>query len=312
MLLFIILSITTGGFIPLQTSINSRLGERVKKPFLSSLISFSIGTIFILILNLFSESSLPLVNGSLTSLPWWGYLGGAIGMLCLTLNIFLFPILGSVQTVIIPMVGQIIMSMIIDNFGLLYAQHSPLTLTKVFGIILIIAGIIITIALPQILAKKRSSISKNNKSKKFIWQIIALLDGFAFATESTINGHVGTVLKSPISSAFLTFLLASVILIIINLIQGNFKNLKYIHSTHMPAWNFLGGIIGSINIFTNALLVPQIGIGLATILGLLGQIIISLVIDHWGLLGSEINKVNKLQISGIFTIILGIVTIELI
>lgn len=80
----------------------------------------------------------------------------------------------------------------------------------------------------------------------------------------------------------------------------------------MPAWNFLGGIIGSINIFTNALLVPQIGIGLATILGLLGQIIISLVIDHWGLLGSEINKVNKLQISGIFTIILGIVTIELI
>lgn len=145
-----------------------------------------------------------------------------------------------------------------------------------------------------------------------IWQIIALFDGFAFSIESTINGHVGIVLKSPIYSAFLTFLIASIILIVINILQGNFKNMKFIASAHTPWWNFLGSIIGGINIFINAFLVPQIGIGLATILGLLGQIIISLVIDNWGFLGAEINKINKLQISGILTIILGIVAIELI
>jgi Uncharacterized protein conserved in bacteria len=312
MLLFFILGITTGGFIPLQTSINSQLRNRVKTPFLSSLISFLVGTVFLIILSVLTGSGIPLMNGSLSALPWWGYLGGIIGMICLTINIFLFPILGSVQTVIIPMVGQILMSVVIDNFGWFYAKTSPLSLTKLLGIILVIAGIMITIALPSILSKKSNTTKSTNRNQKLIWQIIALLDGFAFSIESTINGHVGVVLKSPIYSAFLTFLIASVILIVINLIQGNFKNMKFIASTHTPWWNFLGGIIGGINIFINAFLVPQIGIGLATILGLLGQIIISLVIDNWGFLGAEINKINKLQITGILTIILGIVAIELI
>jgi len=311
MLLFIILGITTGGFIPLQTSINSQLRNKVKTPFLSSLISFLVGTVFLLILSISTGAGIPLINGSLSALPWWGYLGGIIGMVCLTINIFLFPVLGSVQTVIITMVGQILMSVVIDNFGWFYAKASPMSLTKLLGLILVIAGIMITIALPSILSKKTAT-KTTTGSKKLIWQIIALLDGFAFSIESTINGHVGTVLHSPIYSAFLTFIIASIILIIINLVQGNFKNMKYIASERTPWWNFLGGIIGGINIFINAFLVPQIGIGLATILGLLGQIIISLVIDNWGFLGAEINKISKLQITGILTIILGIVAIELI
>lgn len=312
MLLFIILGITTGGFIPLQTSINSQLRDRVKTPFLSSLISFLVGTIFLLALSLLTGAGVPLLNGTLSNLPWWGYLGGIIGMVCLTINIFLFPVLGSVQTVIIPMVGQILMSVVIDNFGWFDAKTSPLTLTKLLGLVLVIAGIMITIALPSILAAKKYNVKTARNSKKTIWQIIALLDGFAFSIESTINGHVGVVLKSPISSAFLTFIIASVILIIINLGQGNFKNMAYIKTTHTPWWNFFGGIIGGTNIFINAFLVPRIGIGLATILGLLGQISISLVVDNWGFLGAEIKKVDKLQISGILTIIMGIVAIELI
>jgi len=311
MLLFIILGITTGGFIPLQTSINSQLRNKVKTPFLSSLISFLVGTVFLLILSISTGAGIPILNGSLSALPWWGYLGGIIGMICLTINIFLFPVLGSVQTVIIPMVGQILMSVVIDNFGWFYAKANPMSLTKLSGLILVIAGIMITIALPSILSKKTAT-KTTTGSKKLIWQIIALLDGFAFSIESTINGHVGTVLHSPIYSAFLTFIIASIILIIINLVQGNFKSMKDIASEHTPWWNFLGGIIGGINIFINAFLVPKIGIGLATILGLLGQIIISLVIDNWGFLGAEINKISKLQITGIFTIILGIVAIELI
>ena len=314
MLLFIILGITTGGFIPLQTSINSQLRDRVKTPFLSSLISFLVGTVFLIILSLLTGSGIPLLNGSLSAMPWWGYLGGIIGMICLTINIFLFPILGSVQTVIIPMVGQVLMSVVIDNFGWFYAKTSPLTLIKLIGLILVIAGIMITIALPAILSKSKEKLTtkSTNRKQKLVWQTIALLDGFAFSIESTINGHVGTVLKSPIHSAFLTFLIASILLIIINLAQGNFKNIKFIASTHTPWWNFLGGIIGGINIFINAFLVPQIGIGLATILGLLGQIVISLVIDNWGLLNAKVNKVSKLQIDGILTIILGIVAIELL
>ena len=49
--------------------------------------------------------------------PWWIWIGGALGVIYLTGNIVLFPKLGSVQTVIMPILGQIVMSMLIDNFG---------------------------------------------------------------------------------------------------------------------------------------------------------------------------------------------------
>ncbi len=78
----------------------------VQSPFLASLFSFAIGTLFLALIAIFQGVPLLITSDVFARTPWWTYLGGLLGMLGLTANILLFPILGSVQTVILPILGQ--------------------------------------------------------------------------------------------------------------------------------------------------------------------------------------------------------------
>ena len=49
--------------------------------------------------------------------PLWIWFGGLLGVVALTGNILLFPHLGAVQTVVLPIAGQIMMGVVIDHFG---------------------------------------------------------------------------------------------------------------------------------------------------------------------------------------------------
>ncbi|MCJ0580296.1 DMT family transporter [Enterococcus cecorum] len=87
--------------------------------------------------------------------PWWAYLGGLLGMLGLTANILLFLILGSVQTVILPILGQLLMSILIDHFGLFHTLLRPLSFIRFLGLISLIVGVLLIVFLPSYLKQKR-------------------------------------------------------------------------------------------------------------------------------------------------------------
>ncbi|WP_312193981.1 DMT family transporter, partial [Exiguobacterium sp.] len=131
-MLAIIIGFIIGLLVPVQTSVNTRLRGVVGSPYLASLISFSIGSLFLLMLVL-------LVDGNLTGLtatadePFWIWGGGVLGVIYLTGNILLFPRLGGVQTVIMPIFGQVIMGLLIDHFGLFEANVTTFSLTRIIG-----------------------------------------------------------------------------------------------------------------------------------------------------------------------------------
>lgn len=52
---------------------------------------------------------------------WWDFL---------TSNVLLFPRLGAVQTVILPILGRILMGTLIDSFGWFHAMQLQMTLMR--------------------------------------------------------------------------------------------------------------------------------------------------------------------------------------
>ncbi|MBB1079213.1 DMT family transporter [Limosilactobacillus sp. STM2_1] len=308
MVFLIALGLIAGGLVPVQTSVNSRLRQDINEPFLASGISFLVGTLFLIIFGLFTGS--PFIGFSeLGQLPWWGYLGGVLATICLTANIFMFGELGSVLAIVLPMVGQIIFGILIDTFGWFGTQVIPLTAMKVGGAILVLLGIILIVVFPSL--HHRSITTKQSGSKLF-WEIGGIVSGMIYASEIAINGHVGKVLHSPIHAAFLTFLISTILLLGFVTVRGNITRLALIRKNHTPWWGFLGGIIGGFSIYLAALLVPQIGNGSAITLGILGQIAISLLIDTFGLLGGQKRPAERVQIIGLFVLIVGVVFTELL
>ena len=79
---------------------------------------------------------------------------------------------------------------------------------------------------------------------------------------------------------------------------------KLILST-VPWWVFLGGVCGAIYILVSLVSAPKLcGVLLVTCL-VAGQIIASIVIDHFGLVSYAVRPITLRKFTGVLLIILG-------
>lgn len=110
----------------MQTSVNTRLWKKVGSPFNAALVSFLVGLLFLSALLLVTGQGLHIPFAQLLDELAWIWIGGICGVVFLTGNILLFLKLGGVQTVVLPVLGQILMGLAIDNFELFYSQQTSL------------------------------------------------------------------------------------------------------------------------------------------------------------------------------------------
>ncbi|MBZ2405988.1 DMT family transporter [Liquorilactobacillus hordei] len=306
------IGILIGIFLPMQTAINSRLRVFVTSSFIASTISFSVGTLFLGILVAITHGVLLPSTAIISNQPLWIWLGGILGIIFLTGNILLFPHIGGVQTVIMPILGQILASMLIDNFGLFYSSHHPLTFLRLCGALLVFAGVIVSVALPSILHHdKLAAKTKESSLLLFCWRVFGIITGSFSAIQSAINGHLGVILNSSINAAFFSFLIGTIFLWLIVLIKDR-KSLKNLKSSQIAWWNWTGGLLGAIFVTGNSFLVPHLGTGVVTVIVLIGMIIGSLLVDHFGLFLSPKHPVQLTQIIGIIVMVIGVGIIKLL
>lgn len=70
-----------------------------------------------------------------------------------------------------------------------------------------------------------------------------------------------------------------------------------------PAWQLLGGVLGPIYVIILTVVTPAIGIAMTMIGILAGQVFKSLIIDHFGLLGTSRRKIDSKRIIALIFII---------
>ena len=268
-----------------QTTINSQLREHVESPYASSLISFLFGTALLLLLTIVIEGQLFPSLETLQSMEWWAYLGGALGIYVVLSAIVVFPRIGGVQTVAIPIFGQMLMSLLIDYFGWFAMDKRPLSLINIMGLLILSIGIVFTVILPDCHEKRQLETAEKHmqKSGKLFWQILALMSGFCLAIQPAVNGHLGIGISSGIQAALISFLIGTILLIAINVILKQMRNVKKAFQKKAPWWFYMGGLM-----------------------------IVSLLIDNYGLLGSRVRKVSMIQIIGLIVMLIGAGIVKLI
>ena len=76
-----------------------------------------------------------------------------------------------------------------------------------------------------------------------------------------------------------------------------------------PAWQLLGGVLGPIYVISLTVVTPAIGIAMTMIGILAGQVFKSLIIDHFGLLGTSRRKIDSKRIIALIFIIAALVMV---
>jgi transporter family-2 protein len=141
--ILMLFTLLIGGLLPLQAILNTRLGRQTGGPLMASLLSFSVGLICLLILNLCinTPSVFQLKPASVT--PWYIWLGGLLGAIFVGYITWVNQLQGVALTFALVVSGQIFSSLVIDHYGLLGSTVRTITLEKVIGAVLIIVGIIL-------------------------------------------------------------------------------------------------------------------------------------------------------------------------
>lgn len=308
-MLAVVFGVVVGIVMPIQTSANSRLRQSVGSPFLASLVSFTVGFLALLVAVLLIDGGLPPLTAAL-DMPAWIWSGGVLGVVVLTGNIFLFPRLGSVQTVVLPITGQVIMGLLIDHFGLFHAPVHRLDPTRVLGALLLVAGVLGAIGFIDTLLRRGAQVSVGSSSGLSLWgwRAAVVVFGMFSASQTAINGQLGVAFGSAVGAALVSFAFGVVTLLLINLAL---RNRPAAGSTVGPWWMWIGGFLGAMFVFGNAFLSPVIGTGLTVMTILLGLMAGSLLIDHFGLLGAHRKKVTLLQAVGLALMVAGVGVIRL-
>ncbi|REK76849.1 DMT family transporter [Paenibacillus paeoniae] len=126
-----------------------------------------------------------------------------------------------------------------------------------------------------------------------IWvYVMALLAGIALSIEGAIYGVLGLSI-GKLESSFYNFAIGTVIIGVILLFFGKGK-LSY--TKKAPKWQLSGGILGVIYLTILVYGIPYLGVGLTMISVIVGQMAMSMVIEHKGWLGSAKSTVSKEKI----------------
>jgi bacterial/archaeal transporter family-2 protein len=130
---------------------------------------------------------------------------------------------------------------------------------------------------------------------KFLYILLALLGGMMAGIQAPINGSLGKKIGS-VEGAFTSFFVGTLFLAFLVLFFGKGP---ITHLFQVPKWNLLGGLLGAIFVTFVILSVPNIGVALTIFAAIVGQMVISIIIDHFGLFGVQKIPMNVNRLLGL-------------
>jgi bacterial/archaeal transporter family-2 protein len=135
------LALIAGAGLPAQGAVNAQLRADLDAPMAAALLSFLVATAGMLVL-LAAGAPKPQLE-PLRAVPWWGWLGGLVGATYVTSVFLLIPEIGTAPTIALTVAGQQVASVLVDRYGLLRLPARAVTRTRLAGVGLLLAGVLL-------------------------------------------------------------------------------------------------------------------------------------------------------------------------
>lgn len=146
------------------------------------------------------------------------------------------------------------------------------------------------------------------KSTVFL-MLLVFLAGAILPIQAGFNIQIGKTVQQPVFVAFASFLIGTIALFIYLLaIKFNFNTVSSTQSVSPVFWT--AGILGAFYVASVIIIAPKLGTALTFSLIVGGQMIISLILDHFGLLGFSIKEINWQRVLGVVFLVLGVLLIR--
>ena len=142
LVLFLLLAVAFGSLVPVQTGSNATLVRFVGHPLYAAATNTAVATLVLALVVVLMRLPAPTLRAA-GNAPWWAWLGGLYGATLVTSALLLAPRLGATLYVAATLAGTVGMSMLVDHFGLMAFPSQPITGTRLLGVLLVVAGMLL-------------------------------------------------------------------------------------------------------------------------------------------------------------------------
>ena len=139
--------------------------------------------------------------------------------------------------------------------------------------------------------------------------ILAVLIGGALtALQGPTNARLAAAVNSPVNAALVSFAVGTAALLIVAAALHSRPDVAAVRALPWTSW--LGGLYGAVFVVAAAYAVPKLGVATTVTLMVAGQMLLSLVLDHFGFMGMPRQPVSPARIAGVLMLIGGVLLVR--
>lgn len=140
--------------------------------------------------------------------------------------------------------------------------------------------------------------------------MLVIAAGMAVAFQQVLNANLRIGLGSPWWAGLTNYVVGFMAMLLVALLApGPRPTWEGIAQTNWLSWS--GGLLGALFIATGILMVPRLGAATTLVLIVVGQMICSLLVDHFGVLGVPQHDASPLRLAGAALLVAGVVLIRI-
>ena len=138
-----LLAVGLGTALTVQVGMNATVGRALDSPLWASVVNFVVGLVALLAYGLLAGSR-P-ASQALGQVPGWAWLAGLLGAAYVAGSTLLGPRIGALALVAFVLVGQLVMALLVDQYGVLGFPRAPVTPLRVLGAALLVVGAVLVL-----------------------------------------------------------------------------------------------------------------------------------------------------------------------
>ena len=143
----------------------------------------------------------------------------------------------------------------------------------------------------------------------WLFLFLALIAGAAIPLQTGVNSQLARWVGNSTLATTISFIVGTITLLVYSF-AWRIPLPAMSELSQAPWWIWLGGLIGAFFLSTTTALASKMSIAVLVSLIITGQMLISLLLDHFGWLGFEVHPVNIWRILGAIFLIIGVALIR--
>lgn len=207
--------------------------------------------------------------------PWYMYLGGFIGVsvvLCTNVGI---SALGITANLSLALLGQILLSALVDQNGWFGATKIPMDKEKALSMAVIALGTGIMMFWPE-----EGGLRSGQAIQGVILAVVfSIVSGFGIITARIANAHLS--IKAGVGFSTIMNYVTGLIGSLIVMAAIGFPMLTPFPAPNASITIYLGGALGMVSVIINNIITPKLPTVRQTLLVFVGQIFSGILLDAW-------------------------------